>query len=237
VVIRAVIVDDEKPSREELKFLLSKFSEFNIIGEFDNAFDALAYLVVSTPDIVFFDINMPGFNGIQLADAIKNSENPPLVVFITAYSDYAVKAFEVEAFDYLLKPIDAARFAKTIKKIKDKFNVSLKPKLRFVICQYEEELLLIKPEHIQYFCVEKGRLHVKKGSESIQVRGMRLQEAEERFKEDNFLRINKEYVINLNKVVKLSPMFKGRYIIQMENGDKLALSPHHQKEFREHFNF
>ncbi|MGC8721963.1 MAG: LytR/AlgR family response regulator transcription factor [Caldisericaceae bacterium] len=237
MAFKTVIVDDERPSREELKVLLSVFDEFVVVGEFDNAFDALAFLVESTPEVVFFDINMPGFNGLQLADAIRNSENPPLVVFITAYADYAVKAFEVEAVDYLLKPIDAGRFAKTIKKIRDKLKTSEKPKLRFVVCQCNDELLLVKPEYIQYFYTNKGRLYAKKGSEVIQVKGMKLQDVEEKFKEDNFLRINKEYIINLNKVVKLSPLFKGRYIVSMENGDKLSLSPHHQKEFREHFNF
>ncbi|MGC9124926.1 MAG: LytR/AlgR family response regulator transcription factor [Caldisericaceae bacterium] len=237
MAFKTVIVDDERPSREELKVLLSVFDEFVVVGEFDNAFDALAFLVESTPEVVFFDINMPGFNGLQLADAIRNSKNPPLVVFITAYANYAVKAFEVEAVDYLLKPIDAGRFAKTIKKIKDKLKTSEKPKLRFVVCQCNDELLLLKPEHIQYFYTNKGRLYAKKGSEAIQVKGMKLQDVEEKFKEDNFLRINKEYIINLNKVVKLSPLFKGRYIVNMENGDKLSLSPHHQKEFKEHFNF
>ncbi len=237
MAIRTVIVDDEKPSREELKFLLKKFPEFEISGEFDNAFDALSFLIASPPDLVFFDINMPGFNGLSLAEVLKGTENHPLIVFITAYSDYAVKAFDVDAIDYLLKPIDGARFAKTITKVRDKFKESSKPKLKFIMCEFQRELVLFKPEDVNYFYAEKGKLYAKKGREAFLVKGMKLQEVEEKFVKDNFLRINKEYVVNLNKVAKLIPLFKGRYVVQMDNGDKLALSPHHQKEFRGRFNY
>ncbi|NCQ53493.1 MAG: response regulator, partial [Caldiserica bacterium] len=106
MAIRTVIVDDEKPSREEIKLFLKRFPNFELSGEFDNAFDALSFMVSTTVDVAFFDINMPGFDGIRLAEVLKGTENSPVIVFVTAYSEHAVKAFEVDAIDYILKPID-----------------------------------------------------------------------------------------------------------------------------------
>jgi DNA-binding LytR/AlgR family response regulator len=237
LAIRAVIVDDEKPSREEIKLLLKKFPDFDIIGEFDNAFDALNFMASSAPDVAFFDINMPGFDGVSLAKALRGISSAPVIVFITAYSEHAVEAFEVNAIDYILKPIEEGRFAKTISKISAKVKEKVPSILNFVICEFQGELILLKSEDIQYFYIEKGKLFAKKASESLSVKGMNLQTAEKRFATQNFFRINKEYIINLNKISKIIPWFKGRYIIQMENGDKLQLSPHHQKEFREKFRF
>lgn len=233
MAIRAVIVDDEKPAREEIKFFLSKFPEFFVEREFENAFDALSYIISQPPDVVFFDINMPGFDGIHLAEALKNMEESPFIVFVTAYSEYAVRAFELEALDYILKPLEEGRFAKTVTKI----TLSLKERkphgLEMIICEFQGELVLLKLDDVQYLYVDRGKLYAKKREESLPVRGMNLQQAEKNFSSANFFRINKKYLINLNKVSKIIPWFKGRYLIQMENGDKLPLSPHHQKEFRE----
>jgi DNA-binding LytR/AlgR family response regulator len=237
LVIRTVIVDDEKPSREEIKLFLKRFPDFELSGEFDNAFDALSFMVSTTPDVAFFDINMPGFDGIRLAEVLKGTENSPVIVFVTAYSEHAVKAFEVDAIDYILKPIDEGRFIKTLAKISSKVKGKTPPNLNFVVCEFQGELILFKPEDIQYFYVEKRKLFVRKKSESLPVKGMNLQNAEKRFISQNFSRINKEYIINLSKVCKIIPWFKGKYLIQMENGDKLPLSPHHQKEFRGRFRF
>jgi len=237
VAIRTVIVDDEKPSREEVKLLLKKFPDFELSGEFDNAFDALSFMVSSAPDVAFFDINMPGFDGIRLAEVLKGIDNSPIIVFITAYSEHAVEAFEVNAIDYVLKPIEEGRFAKTIAKINAKVKEKAPSMLNFVICEFQGEFILLKPEDVQYFYAEKGKLLARKKSESLLVKGMNLQGAEKRFASQNFFRINKEYIINLNKISKIIPWFKGKSLIQMENGDKLPLSPHHQKEFRERFRF
>jgi DNA-binding LytR/AlgR family response regulator len=235
VAVRTVIVDDERASREEIKLLLKKFPDFELLGEFDNAFDALSFIVSSTPDVTFFDINMPGFDGIHLAEVLKGIENPPIIVFITAYSEHAVKAFEVNAADYILKPIDEGRFAKTLSRISAKVKEKAHSDLNFVVCDFHGELILIKPEEVQYFYVEKGKLFIKKKAESLSVKSMNLQGVEKRFTPQNFFRINKEYIVNLNKISKIIPWFKGKYLIQMENGDKLPLSPHHQKEFKDRF--
>jgi len=237
VDIRSIIVDDEEPAREEVKSILEKFSDIKIVGVFEDAISAFNFISNNPVDVVFLDINLPGVSGLKLADQLKEFKNFPFIVFITAYSEYAVEAFEIGAVDYILKPIEETRLAKTILKLKNFISSKSMKKDDFVVSVVNGEMLLLKLQDISYFFVEQGKLFAKKGSNEYLIKGMTLQEVEDRFKNSGFFRINKEYVINLSKVLKIIPWFKGKYTIQMDNGDKLPLSPHRQKEFREIFKF
>jgi len=119
-VISAVVVDDELLSREELKFLLKETGEVEVIGEADSGEELLECLKNKKPDVVFLDIEMYGLSGLDVALELLKSSEPPLIVFATAYDQYAVKAFELNALDYLLKPFSAERVKITIEKIKNK---------------------------------------------------------------------------------------------------------------------
>ena len=235
--IRAIIVDDEKPAREEIKEILKRFDDINILREFDNAIDAFNFISKNDIDVLFLDINLPGISGMKLAEQLKEFKNFPLVVFVTAYAEFAVDAFEVGAVDYILKPVEEARITKTVAKIRNLLQSKESEKDEFVVCIENEELILLKLEDISYFFVENRKLYAKKGKSELLVKRLNLQESEERFSNNGFFRINKGYLINLLKVSKIIPWFKGRYIIEMDNGDKLPLSPHRQKEFREFFKF
>ena len=233
MAIRTVIVDDEKPAREEIKFLLSHFKDFELLGECDNAFDALNIILSKNPDVVFFDIEMPGFNGIQLAEALKNIKDAPRVVFVTAYSNYAVKAFELNALDYLVKPIDEKRFVDTVNKIRKEVRRREKPSLNFIIGERGNELFLLKPDDILYLYAKKEKIFAKTNEGDMCCRGITLQSAEDNLKKEHFFRVHKSYLINMNKAKKIIPWFKGKYLIEMENGDRVPLSSHREKEFRE----
>jgi DNA-binding LytR/AlgR family response regulator len=235
MVIRAIIVDDEEPAREEVSYLLSHFSEFEVIGEYENAFDALNAILTKQPDVVFFDVDMPGFSGIQLAESLKNTENAPLVVFITAYSEYAVKAFELNAADYLVKPIDPKRFAEMIGKIKERMESKESGNVDFIIGEKESSLFLLKPQCIIYFYIKNEKVFAKTKKGDMYCKGLTLQSAEEKLKDKNFFRIHKGYLVNVSEIQKVIPWFKGKYLIEMSDGSKLPLSPHRQKEFREKF--
>lgn len=235
MVIRAIIVDDEEPAREEVSYLLSHFSEFEVIGEYENAFDALNAILTKQPDVVFFDVDMPGFSGIQLAESLKNTENAPLVVFITAYSEYAVKAFELNAADYLVKPIDPKRFAEMIGKIKKRMESKESGNADFIIGEKESSLFLLKPQCIIYFYIKNEKVFAKTKKGDMYCKGLTLQSAEEKLKDKNFFRIHKGYLVNVSEIQKVIPWFKGKYLIEMSDGSKLPLSPHRQKEFREKF--
>jgi len=233
MVIGTVVVDDEEPAREEIKFLLSHFEDFEVIGECDNAFGALSTVLAKNPDVVFFDIDMPGFNGIQLAEALKNIKNAPFVVFITAYSGYAVKAFELNALDYLVKPIDEKRFIDMINRIREKIKDKKKPSLNFVIGEVKNELFLLKPKDILYLYAKKEKVFAKTDEGDMCCRGLTLQSAESKLKKEHFFRVHKSYLININRAKKIIPWFRGKYLIEMETGDRIPLSSHREKEFRE----
>ncbi len=235
MVIRTLIVDDEEPAREEIKFLLSHFDDFVVVGDFSNAFDALNAIMSGGADIVFFDIDMPGFSGIQLAEALKSMVNSPLVVFISAYSGYAVKAFELNAVDYLVKPVDPKRFSDMICRVKKKLSNRNAAIPNFIIGENKGSLFLLKPEDIIYFYSKKERIFAKTKAGEMYCKGLTLQSAGEKLKPYNFFRVHKGFLININEIQKVIPWFKGKYVIEMSNNDRVPLSPHRQKEFRENF--
>ncbi|MCL2379685.1 MAG: LytTR family DNA-binding domain-containing protein [Coriobacteriia bacterium] len=121
--LRALVIDDELPARSELAFLLDDIKGITVVGEAGNVRDAVALIKKSSADVVFLDINMPGITGIQLAEGLKSSHpNPPALIFVTAHSQYAVKAFEVDATDYLVKPVDMDRLCAAVEKVRQKIN-------------------------------------------------------------------------------------------------------------------
>ena len=116
-MLRAMIVDDEAPARSELRFLLEQTGKIGSINEASSVRSAIEMLMENRVDVVFLDISMPGASGLQLAEALHRLKNPPAVVFVTAYSDHAVEAFDVDAVDYLMKPVEEARLDQAISKV------------------------------------------------------------------------------------------------------------------------
>ncbi|MDQ7789745.1 MAG: response regulator, partial [Clostridia bacterium] len=115
--LRALIVDDEYPARQELRYILGKFEDIEIVGEAANASEALALIKALGYSILFLDISMPGMNGLELGAAIQEMEKPPYVIFVTAYDEYALRAFDVNAIDYILKPIEENRLRMAVNKV------------------------------------------------------------------------------------------------------------------------
>jgi len=121
-MIRALVIDDEMPARSELCFLLEDFNDVKVVGEADNVRDAVALIKQVPTDVVFLDINMPGVSGIQLAEGLKTHPAPPAIVFVTAYTQYAVKAFELSALDYLVKPVETKRLEQALEKVRQRMK-------------------------------------------------------------------------------------------------------------------
>jgi Response regulator of the LytR/AlgR family len=170
--IRAIIVDDEEPAREEIKRLLQKFPEVRILGEFEDAITAFNFISENPVDVVFLDINLGGISGVKLAKEIKEFKNFPLVVFVTAYSEYAVDAFDVGAVDYILKPIDEGRFFKTILKLKNMMLSKEEKRDDFVVCTLKEELVLVKLSDITYFLQRVVSFMLKKEKKNFLLRDL-----------------------------------------------------------------
>ena len=120
--MNCIIVDDEFPSREELKYFINNFSNIKIMEEFDDSIKALEYIEENKPDIIFLDINMPKLDGMALGKIISHFPKQSLIIFITAHKDYAVDAFEIQAYDYILKPYSEERIVSTLKNIEKYFR-------------------------------------------------------------------------------------------------------------------
>jgi two-component system response regulator LytT len=126
-VIRALLVDDESPARSELRFLLAEHDDVEVVGEAASAQEALALARDLRYDVVFLDIEMPGVTGVEAAPLVRERREPPAVVFVTAHAHYAVDAFAVEAFDYLLKPVDPERLARVIERLRERTSENVAP--------------------------------------------------------------------------------------------------------------
>ena len=214
---------------------MEKYKDFKVVGEFSNAYDGLTGVIKEKPDLVFIDINMPGISGIKLIESIKDIEEKPMVVFITAYSEYAVKAFELEALDYLVKPIEEKRFSKTVSKIMAQSRKE--NSFKAVVGYHENEILVYKAEDTIFFESVNGKIMAEFEDKQLTLKFKNLQEILETYGEESFFKVNKSTIINLNKISRIIPWFKNRYLIEMTNGKKIKLSPHHQKEFREKIKF
>ena len=117
-MIRTLIVDDEAPARMEMKRFLAKESDFSLVGEAQNGDEAVSFIKSLQPQVVFLDINLPGLNGIEVARFLSQLQNPPVIVFVTAYDQYAVEAFQTKALNYILKPYDDSRFKEVCDRIR-----------------------------------------------------------------------------------------------------------------------
>ena len=144
--MKCLIVDDEFPSREELKYFLTEYSQLEIVGEYDDPLKALEFLQENTVDVVFLDINMPNLDGMCLGKIISKFENPPKIIFITAYDSYAVDAFKIRAFDYIMKPYSKERIEDTLHRLisdEKEYNVEKEIPLQNKLTLWKEEKMFI----------------------------------------------------------------------------------------------
>jgi two-component system LytT family response regulator len=236
--MRTIIVDDERLAREELKSLLEKYKDLEIIGECKNAMEAKALIEKENPDLVFMDIQMPGENGLEL---LKQLKNPPRTIFVTAYDEYATQAFEVNAFDYLLKPIDPDRLADVFDKILEENQEPLSVKEAKVL-KGEDKVLIkdgdkvwfIPLKEIRYF--ESEGNYVKVHFEKFRPLILRsLNSLENRVDDSLFFRANRKYIVNLNHIVNIENWFNGGLQIELSCGTKIEISRRQTIKFKDQF--
>lgn len=235
-----IIIDDEIAAINVIKHYLKDFSELSIIGEARNGEDALILLNRLQPDLVFLDIQMPQMDGFELLQQL-SSDYLPIIIFTTAYDQYALKAFEFSALDYLLKPFTKERFQAALSRAKqsihsktDQFRLSelknilehiqpAKKYLQRLPVKVKDQIQFIEANEIIWvesqgkFC----KVHLLKGFKVI---NKGLGALEKDMDPQKFLRIHKSHMINLSQIKALSPHFHGEYNVYMKNGDKLKLS-------------
>jgi len=219
-MINCIIVEDELPAREELKYFLNEEKEIKLIAEFDNPLDTLNFLENNTADVIFLDINMPDMNGISLGKIITKMYPDIKIVFITAYKDYAVDAFEIKAFDYLLKPYSESRIKnllKSLTNIKTENTNSVKnTNLKKITVNIGERLYVISLNDIDYIeASEKETLIFS--NEKKYVSKIKISKWEEMLKGDNFYRCHRSFIVNLDKITEIEQWFNSSWIIKIKN--------------------
>jgi len=235
--LKALIVDDEYPARQELRFLLSSFSDVEIVGEATNAQEALALIKALDYQVLFLDVSMPGMTGLELGAAIQDLPKQPHVIFVTAYDEYAVQAFEVNAVDYLLKPVETGRLKKAIDKVVKSYQETppdngeeVKPatgknkvdlstiKIDRIPAEKQGKTVLVAESDIFFAFTEQDYIYIKTHNDKLLTR-FTLKELEARLNPQVFFRTHRCYLVNLHKVREIVPFFNGTYNLVVE--DKL----------------
>jgi two-component system LytT family response regulator/two-component system response regulator LytT len=219
-MIRCIVVDDEKPARDELNFLLAEYEEIEVVKTFDSAKAVLKEINELDVNVAFVDINMPGMSGIDLADILTATNENFLIVFATAHNEYAVTAFELNAFDYLLKPISEKRLEMTISRIKERIAKKHNEKndegqkIGNIMFQRDGLLIPVKKEDIIYLKAESGsvNVHTKKGPF---VTNHSLTELEKMLSEDVFFKCCRSFIINMDCIENIEPWFNRTYQVKL----------------------
>lgn len=201
-MLRAMIVDDEAPARSELRFLLEQTGKIGSINEASSVRSAIEMLMENRVDVVFLDISMPGASGIQLAEALHKLKNPPAVVFVTAYSDHAVEAFDVDATDYLMKPVEEARLDQAINKVLARVKPtsdSSKSSIERIPVEKGGRKVLIPVDQIRYI-MSKDDYSCIFTEDDRYLSTTSLAQFESKLGDFGFFRVHRRYIVNLANV-------------------------------------
>ena len=229
--INTIIVDDEKPAREELAYLLKGFPEINVIGQGRNGVDAVNLIKEHAPDLVFLDVQMPECDGFDVLEML-GRDVPPAVIFVTAYDQYALRAFEAGALDYLLKPFDNARFERALSRAQDKIQHRRPaPGTGRLTVKSAGQILFLEPADIDwieaadyYACLHVGaRTHLLRRS---------MSELEQDLDPNVFCRIHRSTIVNLARVRALQFNGTGEYEVLLENGSTLPISRRYRRQLQ-----
>lgn len=198
-MLRAMIVDDEAPARSELRFLLEQTGKIGSINEASSVRSAIEMLMENRVDVVFLDISMPGASGIQLAEALHKLKNPPAVVFVTAYSDHAVEAFDVDATDYLMKPVEEARLDQAINKVLARVKPtsdSSKSSIERIPVEKGGRKVLIPVDQIRYIMAKDDYSCIFTEDDRY-LSTTSLAQFESKLGDFGFFRVHRRYIVNL----------------------------------------
>ena len=247
--IRTLIVDDEPLARERLRKLLEAEPEIEIVGECGDGVQAIETIAVQSPDLVFLDIQMPEVDGFGVLEAVRG-EKAPEIIFVTAYSQHALRAFEFHALDYLLKPFDRDRFRTALDRARKRLaharSGDLNQKLTALLAEMRPEpratdrlaiksggkVVFVRTADVDWVEAADNYVNLHVGNESHMLRET-MAAIEARLDPKRFMRISRSAMINLERVKELQPMFHGDYAVILRNGVRLSLSRGYREKLQQ----
>jgi two-component system response regulator LytT len=260
VNINTVIVDDERLARDELAYLLKGFPEVNVIAQGRNGLEAVALIREHNPDLVFLDVQMPGLDGFGvIKKLVERKLRVPQIIFATAFDNYAIRAFEVNAVDYVLKPFDKARVAKAIHRAKKMVDAHTSPVERLealfeqlgsgvsdprsaqpvkLLVKSQDRMILVDAEDMIYASIQDGTItifaHDSEGTSNYRT----IEELAAALDTGVFWRPHRSYLININHIKEVVPWFKSSYTLKMKDkrASEIPVSRAQTKRLRELFN-
>jgi two-component system LytT family response regulator len=248
--IRTLVIDDEPLARERMRSLVAAEADFEVVGEASNGLEAVEAIQSQNPDLVFLDVHMPKLDGFEVIETV-GPEAMPAVVFVTAYDQYALRAFDVQALDYLLKPFDSDRFHSTLQRVREQMESAetgdlgrrlialvrdlkpgrTQPSNRLVV-KSGGRLFFLRADEIDW--VEAAgnyvRLHV--GNDTHMLRET-MNSIEARLNPELFVRIHRSHIVNIERIRELQPWFNGEYVVILRNGSRLTLSRGYREKLQE----
>jgi len=256
--ISTIIVDDEKPARDELAFLLKGFPEIHLLAQGKNGLDAVNLIKEHNPDLVFLDVQMPGLDGFGvLQKLVERHLKVPHVVFATAFDHYAVQAFDVNAVDYVLKPFDKGRISKAIQRVKREIEAQANPTERLeqlvsqlaapkaatsqpskVLIRAQQRMLLVDSADLIFASIEGGLISVTAKDVEGTSNYRTLDELLAALDSDSFWRPHRSYLVNIHHIKEVVPWFKSSFMIKMNDkkNSEIPVSRQQTKRLRELFN-
>jgi len=227
--VRVLIVDDEEPARRKIRRLLSGESDVEIVGEATTGSEALDAIRRLSPDLVFLDVQMPPPNGFEVIERLGRDDAPD-VIFVTAFDEHALRAFEVRALDYLLKPVTAARFREALDRARDRRDNTHRPAsttsatprpLARILVRDDTKAFLLALDRVDRIEAEGNYVRLHSAGKSFTVR-MAIGALANRLDSDKFLRISRSAIVRLDAIKELHPWFHGDYHVVMTDGARLT---------------
>jgi two-component system, LytTR family, response regulator len=240
-MMRALIVDDEAPARSKLRQLLQEQSDIAIAGECANGPEAVLAAVETPVDVMFLDVEMPDMDGFEVLRLLGDAR-PPTIVFVTAFDEHAIRAFEVDALDYLLKPFDRGRFEAMLARLRRRassasadalarLSESRQQYLRRLVAREAGRIVLVPLEEVDWIESANNYVRVHRGGTSTYVRTT-LKELEERLDPDHFSRVHRTAIVAIDRIAQIEPVSHGDYRLRLRGGAELPVSRTYNETLR-----
>jgi two-component system, LytTR family, response regulator LytT len=249
MLLKAFIVDDEPLARDELTYLLKRSKQIEIVGESDSVESSFEKISNLELDVIFLDIQLADESGIEIAALVNKLDHPPFIVFATAFDEYALKAFELNAVDYILKPFDEKRVLQTIEKLyklieykkqaipfpiqKNNFVNERSEKLAITI---DEKIVIVNISDILYIGTNEGKTVIATGNSKYSVSDT-LITFERKLQHSSIIRVHRAYLVNVDAIVEIEPWFNSTYNLIMKDGEKVPVSRTYTKELKQLLGF